>query len=71
MVMGSEGVQMTVVADAVSTGLAHDVNMDINAATGAVSDCETFVDTVENLACMETDSSHAYHVCCNIGDVSA
>ena len=48
---------MTVVADAASTGLAHEVNMDVNAATGTVGDCEMFVDTVENVACMETDKT--------------
>ena len=43
---------MTVVAGAASTGLALEVNMDINAATGTVSDGETCVDTVENVACI-------------------
>jgi aspartate carbamoyltransferase catalytic subunit len=44
--------------------------MDINAATGAVSDGETCVDTVKNVACMETDetvtdttpdAAHSFH----------
>ena len=44
--------------------------MDIDAATGTVSDCETCVDTVENVACMETDktvtdttpdATHSFH----------